>query len=215
MDPHAIPPRLRSLVQVQGVGCTGVTLSAVDALLEIADAPVLLQRCVAFLTAQLPGYATLWHLANALRTDDARPALRRFSQQLRDNADKSIAATVALLAARREAVEMAPSSSLARQVVARLGGADDDRAAKVGLAGADAVGPDDVLNIVGTRDLAARMPTVVVTTSSRLVPRQVFARLGSPLFERIPLDWFEFVVIDGEALRPAETRRRISALGQA
>jgi hypothetical protein len=36
--------------------------------------------------------------------------------------------------------------------------------------------------------------------------------LGSPLFERIPLDAFWAVVLDGELLTPAEAGRRAARL---
>lgn len=206
MDGHAIPETLRSLVQVRGVGCTGVTLRAVDVLVGIADDAALLRRCVEFLASELSGYATMWHLTNIVNGGDPKRGLRDFGERLRADARRSVEAAAALLAAYGQRVQTVPGSSLTRQVMSRLDDPGGDRAPGIGLAGADAIGPDELLNMVGTRDLAARLPTVIVTTSSRLVPGDVFSRLGSPLFERIPLDWFRAVVIDGEVLRPAEVR---------
>jgi translation initiation factor 2B subunit (eIF-2B alpha/beta/delta family) len=76
------------------------------------------------------------------------------------------------------------------------------------LAGADAVGPDAVLNIAGTADLARAHPTIIVATSVKLVPRAVFATLGAPGFEAVELNLFEAVVLDGEVLTPAQAGRR-------
>ena len=69
-----------------------------------------------------------------------------------------------------------------------------------------------MLNIRGTRELARRLPTLVVTTALKLVPEPVFARLGAPVFEHIPLDSFVGVVLDGELLSPEEVGRRAAEL---
>jgi hypothetical protein len=91
-------------------------------------------------------------------------------------------------------------------------GASAPGAGCTGLAGADAVSPTTVLNIRGTLELVRSMPTIVVTTSLKLVPENVFERLGSSTFERIPLHLFDTVVLDGEVLSPAEVGRRASAV---
>jgi len=82
----------------------------------------------------------------------------------------------------------------------------------VGLAGADGLGSAELLNITGTRDLAAAVPTIVVATSAKVVPDEAFERLGAPGFERVPLELFESVVLDGEVLTPAEAGRRAASL---
>ena len=84
--------------------------------------------------------------------------------------------------------------------------------AVVGLAGADAVGPDAVLNVAGTGDLARTVPTIIVATSVKLVPQQAFAALGDCGFETVQLSLFAGVVLDGALLTPAETGRRAAAL---
>ena len=65
---------------------------------------------------------------------------------------------------------------------------------------------------MGTGELAVRAPTVIVTTSVKLVPEEAFQRLGAPGFERVPLSRFDTVVIDGEALPPVEAGRRAADL---
>jgi hypothetical protein len=82
----------------------------------------------------------------------------------------------------------------------------------LGLVGADAVGPGAILNAVGTRELAAGLPTLVVATAIKLVPGEVFDRLAGPGFETVPLDQLAAVVVGGELLSPAEAGRRAEKL---
>ncbi len=107
---------------------------------------------------------------------------------------------------------MAPSSSLVADVLLHLGEQATHGDPVVGLAGADAIGPGEILNIRGTHELARRLPTLVVTTSLKLVPGPVFDSLGYPVFERIPLNAFAGVVLDGEIVDSAEAGRRAAAL---
>jgi hypothetical protein len=108
-------------------------------------------------------------------------------------------------------VVSAPSSGITRRLLERLGRRDGE--ARIGVCGADAVGPKEILNIVGTRGLAGKLPTVVVTTRDRFVPGDVFAGLGTPLFERIALTLFDAVVVGDEVLTPAEAGARAASLG--
>jgi hypothetical protein len=78
----------------------------------------------------------------------------------------------------------------------------------VGVVGADAIGPGALLNATGTRELAAQLPTLVVATGVKLVPGEVFGRLGGPGFEVVPLAAAAAVVVGGEVLSPAEAGRR-------
>jgi hypothetical protein len=82
----------------------------------------------------------------------------------------------------------------------------------VGLVGADAVGPDAVLNVVGTGRLAGMVPTVVLATSIKLVPATWFEVLGGDGLETVPLRAFEAVILDGDLLAPADAGRRAAAL---
>src|SRR5262245_19452235 len=82
----------------------------------------------------------------------------------------------------------------------------------LGLVGADAVGRTEILNMVGTGELARTVPTIVVTTSMKLVPREPSQRQAGPAFERVPLAQFEAVVLDGEVVTPAEAGKRAAAL---
>jgi hypothetical protein len=82
----------------------------------------------------------------------------------------------------------------------------------VAVVGADAVGPEGLLNADGTGELAARLPTLVVATAVKLVPGAVFERLGGPGFEVVPLAALAAVVVGPEVLSPAEAGRRAARL---
>ena len=73
-------------------------------------------------------------------------------------------------------------------------------------------GPEALLNAVGTRELAGRVPTLVVATAVKLVPGEVFGRLGGPGFEVVPLEAVAAVVVGPEVLSPAEAGRRATGL---
>ena len=96
---------------------------------------------------------------------------------------------------------------------ARTGPVDPADATPVGgVVGADAVGPRAILNAVGTRELAAWLPTLVVATAIKLVPAEVFDRLAGPGFEVVPLAGLAAVVVGGEVVSPAEAGRRAEAV---
>jgi len=82
----------------------------------------------------------------------------------------------------------------------------------VGVVGADAIGPEALLNADGTRELAERLPTLVVATVVKLVPGEVFGRLGAAGFEVVPLEALAAVVVGDEVLSPAEAGRRAADL---
>jgi 2-methylisocitrate lyase-like PEP mutase family enzyme len=82
----------------------------------------------------------------------------------------------------------------------------------VGVVGADAIGPEALLNADGTRELAGRVPTLVVATAVKLVPAGVFGRLGGAGFEVVPLEALAAVVIGPEVLSPTEAGRRAAQL---
>jgi len=83
----------------------------------------------------------------------------------------------------------------------------------VAVVGADAIGPAALLNARGTAELAWRLPTLVVATDVKLVPAEVFARLGGPGFETVPLEAVTAVVLGPEVLSPAEAGGRAAGLG--
>jgi hypothetical protein len=85
---------------------------------------------------------------------------------------------------------------------------EDPAPVVVGVVGADAIGPEGVLNAVGTRELAGRVPTLVVATEVKLVPGEVFGRLAGPGFEVVELGAVRAVVVGAEVLSPAEAGRR-------
>jgi len=209
-------------------GATGVARRVLDGLTEVVDDHRLLQALADALLDTHPGYGSMWHIARAAYADDPGPALREIRERLDIDVDRSVTVAIKMLLERGGAVRTAPSSSLVKAVVAALpaGSVDQTTAAPgpragatvpdvacTGLVGADAISPTTVLNIRGTLELARSMPTIVVTTSLKLVPENVFERLGSPTFERIPLHLFHAVVLDGEVVNPAEAGRRASALG--
>ena len=80
------------------------------------------------------------------------------------------------------------------------------------MVGADAIGPERLLNAGGTRELAGRVPTLVVATAVKLVPGEVFGRLGGTGFEVVPLAAVAVVVVGPELLSPAEAGRRAARL---
>src|SRR5215211_934915 len=82
----------------------------------------------------------------------------------------------------------------------------------MGLVGADAVGPGAILNAAGTRELAGRLPTLVVATAIKLVPGEVFGRLAGPGFEVVPLQEVAAVVVGAEVLAPGDAGRRAEAV---
>jgi hypothetical protein len=211
MSAPALSPLLTKAVQDRTSGATGVARQVLDGLIELADDRPLLHRLADTLPGMLPGYASMWHIARAARSADPVPALRTIREQLDRDVALSVEAAGKLLNSRGGAVRTAPSSALVKAVVATLPkGTDGNRV--TGLAGADAISPTTVLNIRGTYELAETLPTVVVTTSLKLVPEAVFEKLGSPLFERIPLAMFVAVVLDGEVLTPAQAGERAAAL---
>jgi hypothetical protein len=210
-----LPEPLQQALAAKTAGATGVARMVIAGLLEIVDDRAALEAAIDFLTERLTGYAPLWHIGNAVRGDHPAQALRQIRVELDDGVDRSVAVATHWVGQRGGGpVAIAPSSSVVGQVLARLGEPAHLRVASVGLAGADAIGPDAVLNIVGTRELAARLPVLVVTTALKLVPGDVFERLGAPVFERIPLDAFAGVVVDGEVMEPRMVGRRAAALQQ-
>ncbi|MEV6929822.1 hypothetical protein AB0M46_35755 [Dactylosporangium sp. NPDC051485] len=195
-------------------GATGVARQVLDGLAEFLYDPGALRAMVAPLPGLLPGYASMWHIARAAHATDPGPALRAIREQLDRDVERSVATAVRVLQQRAGWVRTAPSSALVKATVAGLPAGTVDvpgtegLAPVTGLAGADAISPTRVLNIKGTLQLARAVPTIIVTTSLKLVPERVFEGLGSPLFERIPLEAFWAVVLDGELLTPAEAGRR-------
>ena len=91
-------------------------------------------------------------------------------------------------------------------------GAGLSTALGVGVVGADAIGPEGLLNAAGTRELAGRVPTLVVATAVKLVPGEVFGRLGGPGFEVVALEAVAAVVVGPEVLSPAQAGRRAAQL---
>ncbi|MFC4588751.1 hypothetical protein [Sphaerisporangium corydalis] len=216
MDETTLPPALREAVTVKTAGATGVARLAIAGLLEIVEDRTALRAAAAFLRERLPGYAPIWHIANAVHGGEPGLALRRIRAELDEAVEASVVAATRWVVEQGGRVTAAPSSSVVTQVLADPGvreqGSGGD--ALVGLAGADAIGATGVLNILGTAELARRLPTLVVTTSLKLVPEAVFGRLGAPVFERIPLAAFAGVVLDGEIVTPDEAGRRAEALGE-
>lgn len=242
MDQTALPQAVRQAVTVKTAGATGVARLAIEGLLEVVHDPAALARATAFLADRLTGYAPIWHIGNAVRAANPAAELCRLRAELDSAVEFTVKAAVTWVAEHGGPVTVAPSSSIVGQVLDQLGpeirvltggGAATDPAAAAGtaatggaatggaaaaavarlaLAGADAIGPETVLNIVGTRELAARVPTLVVTTALKLVPGPVFERLGAPVFEPIPLESFLGVILDGEFLTPAAVGARAAAL---
>jgi hypothetical protein len=209
-----LTPRLVAAVEDRTSGATGVARQVISGLLEFAGERDRLRATADLLFDALPWYAPMWHVVRAAYSDQPKAALRWLLDRLDADVEKTVAAAVNLLKDRGGPVHAAPSSALVKAVTRTLATLRPANLSggPTGLAGADAIGSGAILNIVGTHDIARTRPTIVVTTSLKLVPEQVFQRLGGPGFERIPLAMFSAVVLDGEVLTPAEVGERAASL---
>jgi hypothetical protein len=217
MDARRLPAAVLAAAGDRQGGAVEVAARAVDGLLEVAADPPLLEEAVAVLLAGQPAMAPIWHLARAARDPDPATALTALRHRLGADADAAVTAATAWLR-RRLADNPGPvatvsHSSLVDRVLAQAGPPRSVGAAPVvGVVGADAVGPGAILNAVGTRELAGRVPTLVVATAIKLVPAEVFDRLAGPGFEVVPLDAVAAVVVGAEVLSPAVAGRRAEAV---
>jgi hypothetical protein len=216
-------------------GASEVAAMAVEGLLELAGDRARLDAAVAVLLAGQPAMAPMWHLARAAGAPDPAAALRGLRRLLDSEADAAVAVAAGWLAHRPGPVRTVSHSSLVDRVLARLGGSGglmseagtqaagghaepsgsppvDQGPVGAGLVGADAIGPSALLNAAGTGALAAAVPTLVVTTSLKLVPAAAFERLAAPGFEAVPLSALAAVTLGGELVEPAEAGRRAAAL---
>ena len=231
MDARGLPAAVLAAAADRRGGAMEVAATALDGLLEVAADPPLLEEAVAVLLAGQPAMAPVWHLAVAARDPDPAAALAGLRRRLGADADAAVAAATAWLRGRAGpagGVATVSHSSLVDRVLARVapdprgdpearwgsvaGGEAEGRglstAPAVAVVGADAIGPEALLNADGTRELAARLPTLVVATAVKLVPAAVFERLGGPGFEAVPLAAVAAVVVGPEILSPAEAGRR-------
>lgn len=212
-----VPPDLLAAANDRQAGASQIALQAVGGLLEVAADPARLAAAVEVLLAGQPAMAPIWHLARAARAPDPAAALTRLRGRLLTETDDAVAAAAGWLDAQVDAgvpVATVSYSSLVERVLAgrprATPDAPDDPAA-VAVIGADAVGPAAVLNARGSAELAARLPTLVVATSVKLVPAEVFERLAAPGFERVPLERLAAVVLGPRVVTPAEAGRRATA----
>jgi hypothetical protein len=219
MDARSLPAAVVAAAGDRRGGAMEVAATAVDGLLEVAGDAPRLAAAVAALEAGQPAMAPIWHLAAAARASDPAAALTTLRHRLSADADAAVAAATAWLhrhlTAHPGRVATVSHSSLVARVLAHLDPdfTDPDAAqAVVGLVGADAIGPGSFLNAAGTRELAARVPTLVVATEVKLVPGEVFGRLGGPGFEVVELAAVRAVVVGAEVLSPAEAGRRAGAV---
>ena len=204
-------------------GAMEVAATALDGLLEVATDPDLLESAVAALVAGQPAMAPVWHLARAARSPDPPSALAALRRRLDTDADAAVTTATAWLrehlAANPGALATVSHSSLVDRVLAALGlpgsPPTGSTAPEAGVVGADAIGPEGLLNAVGTRELVGRVPTLVVATAVKLVPAEVFGLLGGAGFEVVPLEAVAAVVVGPEVLSPAEAGRRATGLSGA
>jgi hypothetical protein len=216
MDSRRLPEAVLTAAGDRRGGAAEVAATALDGLLEVADDPSLLEEAVAVLLAGQPAMAPIWHLAWAAHGPDPTAALTDLRRRLTTDADAAVTAATAWLhrhlATHPGAVATVSRSSLVDRVLAQIGPTGGDPV--VGVAGADAIGPDGILNAVGTLALAEEVPTLVVATAVKLVPGEVFGRLGGPGFEVVPLETLAAMVVGAEVLSPAETGRRAEAVSR-
>ena len=216
MDSRRLPEAVLAAAGDRRGGAAEVAATALDGLLEVADDPSLLEEAVAVLLAGQPAMAPIWHLAWAAHGPDPTAALTDLRRRLTTDADAAVTAATAWLhrhlATHPGAVATVSHSSLVDRVLAQIGPTGGDPV--VGVAVADAIGPDGILNAVGTLALAEQVPTLVVATAVKLVPGEVFGRLGGPGFEVVPLETLAAMVVGAEVLSPAETGRRAEAVSR-
>ena len=178
---------------------------------EVADDPSLLEEAVAVLLTGQPAMAPIWHLAWAARGPNPAAALTDLRRRLTTDADAAATAWLHRhLATHPGGVATVSHSSLVDRVLAQIGPTGGDPV--VGVAGADAIGPDGILNAVGTRVLAEEVPTLVVATAVKLVPGEVFGRLGGAGFEVVALEALAAVVVGSEVLSPVQAGHRAEEL---
>jgi hypothetical protein len=213
VDELPLPAAVLAAAGDRAGGASEVAAKAVDGLLELAGDRALLEAAVAVLLAGQPAMAPMWHLERAAGAPDPAEALRGLRRLLDTEADAAVAVAARWLAGRQGPVRTVSHSSLVDRVLAGLGDAPAPAGAASGLVGADAIGPSALLNAAGTGAMAALVPTLVVTTSLKLVPASTFDRLAAPGFEAVPLSWLAAVALGGELLDPAEAGRRAAALG--
>jgi hypothetical protein len=219
MEASRLPAAVLAAASDRRGGAMEVAATALDGLLAVAADPLLLQEAVRVLLAGQPAMAPIWHLARAARSPDPPSALAALRRHLHTDAEAAVdAATTWLLDHLTDhpgAVATVSHSSLVNRVLARLGPAQvRGPGAVVGVVGADAIGPGVLLNAVGTRELAAQLPTLVVATGVKLVPGEVFGRLGGAGFEVVPLEAVAAVVVGGEVLSPAGAGRRAEGVSR-
>jgi hypothetical protein len=216
MDSRRLPGAVLAAAGDRRGGAAEVAATALDGLLEVADDPSLLEEAVAVLLTGQPAMAPIWHLAWAARGPNPTAALTDLRRRLTTDADAAVTAATAWLhrhlATHPGGVATVSHSSLVDRVLAQIGPTGGDPV--VGVAGTDAIGPDGILNAVGTRVLAEEVPTLVVATAVKLVPGEVFGRLGGPGFEVVPLEAVAAVVVGAEVLSPGEAGRRAEAVSR-
>ena len=223
MRSRGLPAAVLAAANDREGGAMEVAATALDGLLEVATDPDLLESAVAALVAGQPAMAPVWHLARAARSPDPPSALAALRRRLDTDADAAVTTATAWLrehlAANPGALATVSHSSLVDRVLAALGlpgsPPTGSTAPGAGVVGADAIGPEGLLNAVGTRELVGRVPTLVVATAVKLVPAEVFGRLGGAGFEVVPLEAVAAVVVGPEVLSPAEAGRRATGLSGA
>jgi hypothetical protein len=232
MDSRRLPGAVLAAAGDRRGGAAEVAATALDGLLEVADDPSLLEEAVAVLLTGQPAMAPIWHLAWAARGPNPTAALTDLRRRLTTDADAAVTAATAWLhrhlATHPGGVATVSHSSLVDRVLGRPEaegaglstapdrdpGAGSSTWPVVGLVGADAIGPGALLNADGTRELVERLPTLVVATAVKLVPGEVFGRLGGPGFEVVPLEAVAAVVVGAEVLSPGEAGRRAEAVSR-
>jgi hypothetical protein len=241
MEGARLPAAVLAAASDRRGGALEVAATALEGLLAVAADPALLAEAVAVLEAGQPAMAPIWHLAQAARDPDPPSALAALGRALTADADAAVTTATAWLQHRLAdhpgAVATVSHSSLVTRVLERVAAAGESLSHPVvgppngrvtqpeggraglstdpvvGVVGADAIGPEGLLNAVGTRQLAGRVPTLVVATAVKLVPGAVFGRLGGAGFEVVPLEELAAVVVGDKVLSPAEAVRRAAALG--
>jgi hypothetical protein len=209
-----LPLEIEEAFAATDLGATGVSCLVIDGLLKLCNDTAALARTTALVEGVLTGYASIWHISRAAHEPRPAAALQSLRAELTRAAEKTVDAAVGCQEFQAARIRTAPNSGIVRRILARLGPTPADGAV-LGLAGADAIGPTSMLNVVGTAWLAAEVPVTIVTTAIKLVPQEAFAPLGAAAFEEVPLSRFSGVILDGEFLTPGQAGERAAALAPA
>jgi hypothetical protein len=183
-------------------GATEIALHAIAALLPLSGDRESLTVAARMLLEGQPSMAPIRRVAGA--ATGARPAeeLRELRDQIENDRRAAPAVAAAWIREHGRSVRTTSHSSLVVSTLALLDGDDYRGSLDLAVLGADAIGPDYLINAAGSLALAREFPTVVVTTSAVILSGdQIGALRHGDEFERVPLEAIRVFVV-GPAVLP-------------